>query len=270
MRRLREDESDLAFDEVALHDGESGAFLKELPIPDLLGEGRQAVRLFERNYLPGPGVPVFRTSAARAVGFDPALHGAEDFDFLLRSITVGNRISLERHIGYRQFAYPRTLSRDRENQAAMTRKALRKHAPSQVEALFRRAGFTPRSVAWGMVSFFVLRGDYGDALLWLDRVPSGSRRDFYAGTVLAAMGRHADAVQPLRRALDDCVAPELLNNFGVVLAALDRIEEAADMFNDALYHFPGYSDASANLVSGAPSRLTMLPLRDEAARSDYD
>ena len=269
LQRLRDDESDLAFDEIELYDGAAGTLLKRLPIPDLLGEGRQAVRLFERNYLPGPGVPVFRAAAARALGFDPAMHGAEDFDFLMRAIVAGHRISLERHVGYRQYAYPGTLSRDRENQAAMTQTALRKHAPATVEALFRRAGFTPRSVGWGMISFLILRGDYGEALLWLDRVPMGSRRDFYAGTVLAAMGRHADALTPLRRALDDCVSPELLNNFGVVLAALDRIEEAADMFADALYHFPGYSDANANLA-GSPSRLTLLPLRDTSARSDYD
>jgi glycosyltransferase involved in cell wall biosynthesis len=270
LERLRSDHSDLAFDEIHLHDGTTGQFLKHLPIPDLLGEGRQAVRLFERNYLPGPGVPAFRTATAKTIGFDLDMHGAEDFDFLLRAVVVGSRISLERHAGYRQFAHPGTLSRDLENQTAMTRRALRKHAPSQVEALFRRAGFTTRTSAYGMVSFLIQRGDYDDVLLWLNRVPTGSRRDFYAGTVLAAMGRHNDALTPLRRALDDCVAPELLNNFGVVLAALNRIEEAADMFADALYHFPGYSDANANLVSGAPSRLTLLPLRDEAARSDYD
>jgi glycosyltransferase involved in cell wall biosynthesis len=270
LARLRSDEADLAFDEIHLHDGATGEFLKHLPIPDLLGEGRQAVRLFERNYLPGPGVPAFRTATANTIGFDVDMHGAEDFDFLLRAIVVGSRISLDRHAGYRQFASAATLSRDLENQTAMTRRALSKHAPSQVDALFRRAGFTSRTSAYGMVSFLIQRGDYNDALAWLNRVPAGSRRDFYAGTVLAAMGRHEEAATPLRRALDDCVAPELLNNFGVVLAALNRIEEAADMFADALYHFPGYSDATANLVSGAPSRLTLLPLRDQAARSDYD
>jgi glycosyltransferase involved in cell wall biosynthesis len=267
---LAQDDADVAFDEVDLHDGATGTFLKRLPIPDLLGEGRQAVRLFERNYLPAPGVPAFRASAATSIGFDPAMHGAEDFDFLLRAIVAGRRVALVRHVGYRQFAYPGTLSRNLQNQMTMTRAALRKHDPSSVAALFRRAGFTPRTSAWGMVSFLILRGDYWEALAWLDRVPRGSRRDFHTGTVLAALGRHADAEAPLRRALDDCVSPELLNNFGVVLAALNRIEEAADMFADALHHFPGYSDANANLLSGSPSRLTLLPLRDEAARSDYE
>jgi hypothetical protein len=151
----------------------------------------------------------------------------------------------------------------------MVRAALRKHHPTTVCDLFTRAGFSARTTAWGMVGFLTLRGDYQDALMWLDRVPSGSRRDFHYGTLLAALGFHKAALDPLRRALDDCVSPELLNNFGVVLAALDRPEEAADMFADALYHFADYRDASANLHGGAPSRLTLLPLRSDPVRDDY-
>jgi glycosyltransferase involved in cell wall biosynthesis len=270
LARLREDDAELAFDEADLHDGATGRFLRRLPFPNLLGEGRQIVRVFERNYIPAPGVPAFRTATARAIGFDPEQHGPEDYDFLLRSIVAGHRVVLERRAGYRQFAFRSSISRDRENQAAMVRAALRKHPPAVVYDLFTRAGFSPRTCAWGMVGFLTLRGDFQEALLWLDRVPPGSRRDFHQGTLLAALGFHQAAADPLRRAIDDCISPELLNNYGVVLAALDRIEEAADMFGDALYHFPGYSDARANLLSGAPSRLTLLPLRDHAARSDYD
>jgi glycosyltransferase involved in cell wall biosynthesis len=266
--RLESDQADVAYDEVDLHDGATGTFVRRLPIPSLLGE-RQLVREFERNYLAAVGFPAFRTDGARAVGFDPALHGGEDYDFLLRAITADRRIVLERRVGYRQFAYPSSLSRNRENQAAMVRAALRKHHPHDVEERFRRTGYHARTVGWGMVGFLTLRGDYQEALMWLDRVPTGSRRDFHYGTLLAAIGEHAAAQHPLRRALDDAASPELLNNYGVVLAALDRPEEAADMFADALFHYPEYRDASENLHGGAPSHLTLLPLRTEATRSDY-
>jgi glycosyltransferase involved in cell wall biosynthesis len=266
--RLDADTADVAYDEVELYDGASGAFLRHLPIPALLGE-RQLVRQFERNYLAAIGFPAFRTESARAIGFDPAFHGAEDFDFLLRAIADDRRILLERRVGYRQFAYPSSLSRNRENQAAMVRAALRKHHPHDVEERFGRTGYHARTVGWGMVGFLTLRGDYQEALMWLDRVPTGSRRDFHYGTLLAAIGEHAAAQHPLRRALDDAASPELLNNYGVVLAALDRPDEAADMFADALFHYPEYRDAAANLHGGAPSHLTLLPLRTEAARNDY-
>jgi glycosyltransferase involved in cell wall biosynthesis len=266
--RLDAEGGDFAFDEVELHDGTTGQRLRRLPIPTFIGE-RQLVRLFERNVLPGPGVPAFRTSAARAIGFDPALHGAEDVDLLLRAVAADRRILLVREAGYRQFAFPRTLSRDLTNQAQMVRAALAKHDPLDVEQRYRRAGYHPRTIAWGMVAFLTLRGDYYAALTWIDRLPPGSRREFQRGTLLAALGRHDEAVAPLEAAFDEAGAPELCNNFGVVLAALNRTVEANSLFADALRQFPDYHDASVNMLSDRPSRLTMLPLRSEPARTDY-
>ena len=49
----------------------------------------------------------------------------------------------------------------------------------------------------------------------------------------------------------------MLNNFGVVLAALGRIAEAVSLFGDAVRAFPDYRDASANLLAEQPTlRLT--------------
>ena len=100
IERLWQENADLAFDEVDLHDGKTRAWLRRLPIPAL--RGRQIVREFERNYLPAPGVPVFRTERAREIGFDPGLHGAEDLDFLLRAILAEHRVVLVPDVGYRQ------------------------------------------------------------------------------------------------------------------------------------------------------------------------
>ena len=75
---------------------------------------------------------------------------------------------------------------------------------------------------------------------------------------------------PLERAFYEAGTPELLNNFGVTLAALDRMPEATSLFGDALRLFPAYRDASANLLSERPSRLTLLPLRTEPFRSEYE
>ena len=253
--RLESDEADLAFDEIDLHDGVNGSFMRRIEIPPFLGGRRQIVRLFERNYLPGPGVPAFRTSAAQTIGFDPAMHGAEDFDFILRSIVAGSRIVLVRQVGYRQFGYASTLSRDIDNQLSMTRAALRKHAPALVHELFTSAGFHERTTAWGMVAFLTLRGDLAQALAWAEKLPPGSRREFHRGTLLAALGRHAEALDPLQQAYDEAGVPELLNNFGVVLAALGpSCRGQRSLFADALREFPGYADASLNLLAERPTR----------------
>ena len=267
--RLDAEGADLAFDEIDLHDGVTGAFIRRIEIPPFLGGRRQIVRLFERNYLPGPGVPAFRTSTARRIGFDQALHGSADFDFLLRAIVQDAGIVLVRQVGYRQFAYPATLSKDFDDQRSMTREALRKHDPTVVHQLFARAGYHERTIAWAMVAFLTLRGDFALALAWLDTLPPGSRRGFHRGTLLAALGRHAEALDPLQQAYDEAGVPELLNNFGVVLAALGRTAEATSMFGDALREFPGYRDASVNLRSDPPTRLTLLPLRRDSIASEY-
>jgi tetratricopeptide (TPR) repeat protein len=267
--RLRADEADLAFDEIDLHDGSTGAFIRRLEIPPFLGGRRQIVRLFERNYLPGPGVPAFRTTAAREIGFDAALQGAEDFDLILRSIVAGKRISLVRQVGYRQFVSGASLSKAIDNQLAMTRAALRKHPPAAAQELFQSAGFHERTTTWGMVAFLTLRGDFAQALAWAEQLPPGSRREFHRGTLLAALGRHAEALDPLQQAYDEAGVPELLNNFGVVLAALGRTVEANSLFADALREFPAYADASLNLLAERPTRLTLLPLRREHVRSEY-
>jgi len=269
LRRLETEEGDLAFDEIDLHDGANGSFIRRLEMPPFLGGRRQIVRLFERNYLPGPGVPAFRTATAQKIGFDPAMHGAEDFDFILRSIVADSRLVLVRQVGYRQFSYPSTLSRDIDNQLSMTATALRKHAPALVHELFKSAGYHERTTAWGMVAFLTLRGDFTLALVWVERLPPGSRREFHRGTLLAALGRYAEALDPLQQAYDEAGVPELLNNFGVVLAALGRAVEANSLFADALREFPGYSDASLNQRAERPTRLTLLPLRREPVRSEY-
>ena len=267
--RLDAEGADLAFDEIDLHDGVTGAFIRRIEIPPFLGGRRQIVRLFERNYLPGPGVPAFRTSTARRIGFDQALHSSEDFDFLLRAIVEDAAIVLVRQVGYRQFAYPPTPLKNFDTQQSMTRQALRKHDPTVVQQLFARAGYHERTIAWGMVSFLTLRGDYSRALAWLDTLPQGSRREFHRGTLLAALGRYAEALAPLQQAYDEAGVPELLNNFGVVLAALGRTVEATSLFADAVREFPDYRDASLNLIAEQPTRLTLLPLRRESVPSEF-
>ncbi len=267
IHQLELHDADLAFDEIDLHDAATGSFVRRIEMPSFLGGRRQVVRLFERDYLPGVGVPAFRSASAKAIGFDPQMNGAENIDFVLRSIATGRHLALIRQPGYRKFVSG-AISPEASDEQQM-RAALQKHAPSVVEQLFRSAGYHERTIAWGMVSFLTRRGDYGLALAWLDKLPQGARREFQRGTLLAALGRHADALDPLQQAYDEAGVPELLNNFGVVLAALGRIAEANSLFADALREFPGYRDASANLLAGQPTRLTLLPLRREPVRSEY-
>lgn len=268
MGRLREAVADLAYDEVDLHDGATGRKVRTLPIPPFLTE-TQIAREFERNFLASVGFPAFRTASARAIGFDPDMHGAEDVDFLLRAIVAEQRVVLVREVGYRQYAYPQSLSRDVKNQKQMVGIALRKHDPAGVRRLFEQAGYDRESTVEFMVTFLTMRGDLALALSGVAELPIGHRRDFREGTLLAALGRHQQARGPLERAAHDAPSAEVLNNLGVVLAALGQERESAQLFQRALRMFPGYADAAANAAAELASRLTLLPLREEPVRDDY-
>lgn len=272
---------DLAFDEIDLHDGPTGRFLRRLALPPFLRESRDVVRCFERNHLPGLGVPAFRTAFARRIGYDSALHGAEDYDFLLRALAARANICLVRAPLYRQFAYAASVSRQLENQRQMCGHALAKHDPRAVEVQLREAGLDDVECAWVLVSFFVFRGELGEALTRVgnleatapgrDVAPADERwrREFQRGTLLLALGRADAAIASLRRAQATQATAEGANNLGVALARGGEMAEATREFESALRLFPEYRDAALNRASAAPQHVTLLPLRRAASRADY-
>jgi len=273
---MRRENTLLAFDEAELRDGTSGRLLRHLRFPDFLQTGADLVRCFERNHLPAVGVPAFRAELARAVGYDASLHGAEDYDFLLRAITRRAPISLVRKTLYRQFAYEKSLSRDLANQRAMTVRALEKHAPAAVAQLLREAGVSEQDAAWTMVAFHVFRREYACALARLgNEAPASAtpadrwRWYFQKGTLLLLLDRAQEAAACLEAALAIRRSADGLNNLGTALTRLDRKAEARACFAEALQLFPGYLDAAANLADPRALRVTSLPLRRQPARHEY-
>jgi tetratricopeptide (TPR) repeat protein len=70
------------------------------------------------------------------------------------------------------------------------------------------------------------------------------------GSLLAAMGRHEDAVAPYRRAIaleSEPAVADLHNELGLVLLELGRVQEAIDEFRAALRIRPDFAAARANL-----------------------
>jgi glycosyltransferase involved in cell wall biosynthesis len=283
---LERDGTDLAADGVELMDGQTGDACGIAAIPDFVR--RAPIRLFERMYLPGPGVIAARTAFARTVGYDSALHGCEDADFLLRALAAGARMSVESRIGYRLYAYPASLSRQRDRQRAMYRVALGKHPYDRVRELYTRAGVDPVTTGWALVSIALFREDYGAALDTIDRTEALSRgRDeiaepdgpcpypehwrvaFARGTTHLLRGAPDQAVAALVRACESLETPESLNNLGVAWALLGDHQQAASLFARALALRGGYADARENLSSASPARITTHPLRVETARQDY-
>jgi glycosyltransferase involved in cell wall biosynthesis len=286
--RLEREGSDLVYDAADLHDGATGTFIRHMPIPAYLQCDPSAVRQFERNVIPSLGWPLVRMSWAARVGYDPACHGVEDYDFLLRSVMEGARISCEPTPGYRQFAYPTSVSRELANRRAGVSTLLKKHQYGLIRTRYQAAGYNAAVTAWALVAVALYREDWPAAARFLDEAaltvidpsrvlevdgpclyPEGWRLGFYRGTLALLTGQLDIARDELSAAHALSPAPESANNLGVALARFGLRREADALFRDAAGLFPGYLDASENLTSSAPSRITTHPLRSSSARTEY-
>jgi len=289
LRALRQG-ADVAVDAFDLFDGATGRFVRRLPAPDFLSAPGGAVRLFERNWLPGDSPVGFRTRAFReAGGYDPAVFGPESYDLLLRALARGARFAWSSEVGYRIYAYAGSVSRQIDRQRAAVATALGKHQYEAVRQLFHDAGYAPRISAWALVSMALFRGDARSALRFVDEASpadadpyeiletegpwpfcEGWRRAFARGVaLLLAGGRDEDAAQSFQRAEFLDPTPEGANNLGVALARLGCGSVARGCWATAAIRMPDYADARTNATAPYAERITTHPLRRIAARRDY-
>lgn len=278
---------DAVWDAAELFDGATGSFIRHLPMPAFMCREQAAVRLFERNHAPGPAWPLVRTAVARAIGYDAALPTADDLDFMLRGLRAGARWGFEAACGYRQYAYPSSLSRARRHQRHWVAEVLRKHRYEDVRALYRAAGIDSRITSWGLVSMAVFREDWRAALALLHEIepvhdPSaviepdgpwpfeeGWRQAFVLGTLHLLAGEDHPALEALERAEALRSTAEGSNNLGVALSRAGRVVSAAACFARAEALFPGYADARENARATLPTAITPLPLRRTPSRHEY-
>jgi tetratricopeptide (TPR) repeat protein len=283
---LRATGGDIGADAVEVVDGTTGRVLASAGVPSVVKAA--PVRLFERMYLPGPGVVAMRTALARQLGYDTTLTTCEDTDILLRAIASGARLAFVDHVGYRLFAYADSLSRNVARQRRLYAHVLAKHAYEDVEAHYRRSHVPDAITAWALVSIAMYRADYvavdafvaRAAALAMSRVderaPAGvwpvSTRwciRFFRGTAHALAGRTGEALRDLREACAIEDRPEALNNLGVVLARVGRVIDARAAFERAAALAPTYVDARVNMATRLADRITTHPLRTAPARQDY-
>ncbi len=280
--------ADVVFDAAELVDGSTQESIRQLPMPEFMLEPGGIVRLFERNYLPGPAWPGVRVAFARDLGYDTELPTGEDIDFNLRAIAAGGRFRLLAQTGYRQFHYPDSLSRDLELQRSAVRTVLEKHSYEQVRRLFANAGHKPRIADWALCSMALFRSDFGSAVTFAREayppesveeaiidpngplpMTEGWRQAFFMGTLDLLLGG-SDSERWLDRAESLRQTPEGANNLGVAFGRRGDAFEANVHFERALARFPGYRDALLNSRSAVGSfHVTTHPLRWFASRSEY-
>ncbi len=286
---MEKEGTDAVFDEIELWDGERNVFLKHLPIPTFLKDSASLCRLFERNYLPGIGQMAFRTAFFQEIGYDVEVHGPEDTDIVLRALIAGATFSLCRELGYRMYHGATSVSRNLSRQNSELRRVLKKHSYERVSDLYREAGYDRRISLWGQYSLAVFRKDREAIGRFLDEIEccgvesdrvlesdgplpmsEGWRLAFARGSLCLMEGDAAGALDWFGGVAMVGDSAEIFNNLGVAERILGNSGRARKRFEKALKLFPGYSDATANLLDPSISSVTCLPLRRQPSRDQYE
>jgi len=288
MERELEDGVDIVFDEAELIDSVSKKRIRILEMPAFMLKENAMARTFERNYLPGPAWPGVRTELAKKIGYDVALPTGEDLDFNLRAFRSGARFKMTTHVGYRQIAYPESLSRNLSLQRGAVKSVLEKHRYEDVEKLLSRCELGGRTAFWALCSMAIFREDYTAANRYLGKafppgsdsheilerdgplpVEEGWKRAFFAGT-LELLQKRENALRWLQEAEEIRPTPEGANNLGVAYFGSGHRKKAREQFDLALSRMEGYRDAFLNAQTYRPPlQVTTHPIRRHSSRSEY-
>ncbi|WP_200376842.1 glycosyltransferase [Thiocystis violacea] len=276
-------------DALFLHDGKTGAMIRELPIPTFITKTPVPVRLFERNYLPGIGQIGFHTDLALQVGYDLTLHGPEDLDIAVRMMLAGGRFHFEHTPGYRMYAYKGSVSRHLDRQREMYRRCLAKFTYDTIRSLYLEQGQDERTTLWALVSVATYRKEYNSALEFLDLIqeiplsnaftiaepdgpfpfPERWRLLFQRGTLLLLLNKNRDAIKYLLDAYSIYATPETANNLAVTHFRFGNKNEGIRMLECAILTRPDYYDAIMNLKKPSADRITTHSLRNNPTRKEY-
>lgn len=281
---LANDGADLVYSSATLLDGQTGATLKTVEIPDFMMLPGRMLRSFERNWLPTLTC-AFVTEVAKSIGFDAGFECAEDYDFLLRAIAGGVSVGFNKVPSYQYFHYADTVSRDREKTAKYTAAALNKHAADWLHPALERAGYSAGDAACVLASKAMFEQDFDAALTFATQAASAEGEvasyaaparhisAFFAGTAAAMRGYFADAMNILEPLGNYMERPEVYNNVAVCFAECGDRSAASLSLELALALNPNYLDATLNkqaLVSGEKlTAITLHPMRIAASRDRY-
>jgi tetratricopeptide (TPR) repeat protein len=284
--------ADLVFDGAELWDGLTRQKLRDLAIPEFLSRPDGHYLQLLRNWLPGSAWPLIKTEVAKKVGYDATLYAAEDLDFNLRAILMGFRVALDDRLGYRQYAYKNSLSRDIDHQNESVRLVLSKLVMENVESRVRGLGFSNVAKHILIANVYLRRNEFESAskhleeALTLSNQPDGpvassnyleewfpySLGDvlFQLASINLLTGKTSLAEKLFRELLGASSTPELLNNIGVLKRLSGDEPSTEKYFKEALRQNPDYFDAACNISRKTSSRITLYPLRRYANRFEYN
>jgi len=280
MLQALEADADLVHDAAELIDGKSGSLIAALSMPSFL-RGPGIWRQFERNWMPGL-CGGFNVNFARKIGYDTSFYNSEDYDFQLRALSAGARVGLISETGYRYHHYTDTISRNLRQATSFTGQALAKHDLTSLNRGMEKDGLDKSTQSFLISCAKLQSGDAAGAIKAARQAVYGGTEPiqpygtsaqalchFITGSALLKLGNANEALTQFEAS--GLVAAECLNNMGVCHKIMGDKTKASSLFAEALALSPGYVDAVENLKNckKPAQRITLLPLRPSAGRSDY-
>ena len=247
LSRALESDADIACD-VYQYMSQDGRPLQQWHrIPEKVACEPHFTRLFERNVMIPH--PLIRHTCLKSLSYDASFRHSEDYDFWLRCSFAGKRFVVCDEIGLRYRLTPGSLSKNIRRSREQTRKALSKHALSDVVQLYRARGYSAAHIHYMLCLQHIFRGRYEEALGYARRPWPGERdvdQDFYLGTLYLRTSCFPEARKHLETHLErQPESPAGLNNLGVLLESVGR--DGSEHFQQALRVRPDYHDARQNL-----------------------
>ena len=278
--------ADYVFDSAELYDGTRDEYVKELAVPEFLFNESGLAYQIERNYIPSLGCAAVRTAAAKNIGYDVRLSGAEDYDHFLRALLSGKEMQFSSEVNYRQYAYEGSVSRDISKMNESVSDLLLNLDDQQVFSYLQGSGLPPYETQWIWCNYLIRQQRYeetlqasndfssmilGNELEALKSAPLpytfGWKATFCRAIALLALGQLKDAEKAFSFLNEITETPEGLNNLGVARAMQKK--NGNEYFAKALAMKNNFLDAAQNL-KGAKSSITYTPLRVHASRDKYE
>lgn len=278
--------ADYVFDSAELYDGSRDEYVKGLAVPEFLFNENGLAYQIERNYIPSLGWAAVRTAAAKDIGYDVSLRGAEDYDHFLRALLAGHNIRFSPEVNYRQYAYAGSVSRDISKMNENVSALLLNLEDKQVFSYLKGSGLAPYETQWIWCNYLIRQQRYeetfqasndfssmiqGNELEVLKSAPLpysfGWKATFCRGIALLALGQFNDAEKTFSLLNEINETPEGLNNLGVAMAMQQK--NGDEYFVKALAMKDNFLDAAQNLKGIKPS-ITYTPLRVHASRDKYE
>jgi glycosyltransferase involved in cell wall biosynthesis len=284
LEKLQKGSFDLIFDDGVLINGETGAMMHSVSIPDFITQDGKIERQLERNWFPITQCS-FNREFAQKIGYDTSFKAAEDYDFMLRALMNGARHGFITEPGYQYYHYPTSLSRALETATDFSHMARMKHSMAAIDRyLSHNNHINAEEKLWTLSLHALDTNDYAQAREHLSTLsqcdgtiapyPAKAKdlAHFMLGTLSLNQSKPVNALEKLKQLYISWQGAEVSNNIGAAYWQTGKTNSAQKAWQSALTALPGYGDAAANLLLTNTSqnpRITQLPMRPSPSRPYY-